>query len=200
MDRIVNPVSARLDRTELYQGSARRLASTSSGGDFRALVENAPAASTPAASSPAESTLAESKPVSGWASVVTAGRTGASPNEVAIPPVFEPEPAPTLESVFGASPWESAPSGQGPLGVYYYNPTYFATAATAEKVAQLIGGKVVQRNEFCGVGSPFQQNQPNNMVELPNGRVVNPGLVATFYMRGYPQSFIDRLLSIEANT
>jgi hypothetical protein len=105
--------------------------------------------------------------------------------------------SPTAESVFGANPWVANPGGQAPNGVNYsYNPYYFATPATAAKVAQMVGGKVVETNAITPFG-PFVQNQPNQMVQLPNGRLINAGLVASFYDHGYSQQFIDRLVTSE---
>jgi hypothetical protein len=108
--------------------------------------------------------------------------------------------APTPESVFGANPWESNPVGRNPDGSYYsYNPLYFATASTASKVAQMLGGKVVAMNDFTAPGSPFVQQQPNMMVQMPDGRLINAGLVAAFYTHGYPQSYIDGLIQQQIN-
>ncbi|HEY2013551.1 MAG TPA: hypothetical protein VGH38_08635, partial [Bryobacteraceae bacterium] len=84
---------------------------------------------------------------------------------------------PTAESVFGPNPWISNPTGTGPGGTYSFNPYYFATAQTAAKVAQMVGGVVVQSNQFTGSGGPFQQQQPNYMVQMPDGHMINPGLV-----------------------
>ncbi len=112
-----------------------------------------------------------------------------------------PQPAssaPTAESVFGPNPWINNPLGMGPNGnLYSYNPYYFATPQTAAKVAQMVGGTVVQANAFTPNGGPFSQMQPNQMVQLPNGRLINPGLVASFYTHGYPQSYIDQLVAAE---
>ena len=106
--------------------------------------------------------------------------------------------APTAESVFGPNPWVTDPTGMAPDGSSYgYNPMYFATAATAAQVAQMVGGKVVTGNEFTSADGPFQQQQPNQMVELANGTLINPGLVASFYTHGYPQSYIDFLVQNE---
>ncbi len=102
--------------------------------------------------------------------------------------------APTAQSVFGDNPWVTSPTGVGPAGTYSFNPIYFATSQTAEKVAQMLGGTVVQSNELASGGS-FGQQQPNEMVELPNGKTVNAGLVAAFYTHGYPQSYIDQLIA-----
>lgn len=108
---------------------------------------------------------------------------------------------PTAESVFGANPWIANPGGVGPNGVTYgYNPLYFATPATAAKVAQMLGGKVVEINAMTGNGSPFVQNQPNQMVQLPNGGMLNAGLIASFYNHGYPQSYINMLVANEVNS
>ena len=106
--------------------------------------------------------------------------------------------APTAESVFGPTPWVANPTGMAPDGSSYgYNPMYFASAATAAKVAQMVGGKVVTSNQFTSADGPFQQQQPNQMVQLANGTLINPGLVAGFYTHGYPQSFIDFLVQNE---
>jgi hypothetical protein len=106
--------------------------------------------------------------------------------------------APTAESVFGPNPWISNPTGMGPGGnVYSYNPYYFATPQTAAKVAQMVGGTVVQTYAFTPNGGPFAQMQPNQMVQLSNGRLINPGLVASFYTHGYSQSYIDQLVAAE---
>ena len=109
-----------------------------------------------------------------------------------------PNPAPTAESVFGPNPWMSNPTGTGPNGAAYgYNPFYFASPETAAKVAQMAGGTVVESNQFTGNGGAFTQQQPNLMVQLPNGHLINPGLVASFYTHGYPQSYVDQMVASE---
>jgi len=118
------------------------------------------------------------------------------------PPVVTPPappPPPTAESVFGDNPWIANPGGIAPNGVTYrYNPIYFATPATAAKVAQMVGGTVVETNAITPLG-PFQQNQPNEMVKLPNGQLLNAGLIASFYNHGYSQQYINMLVSNEVN-
>ncbi len=115
-------------------------------------------------------------------------------------PATAPQPAqpgspgyiPTLESVFGTENcWEAAPTGSGPNGVYSYNPIYFATQQTAQVVAQMLGGTVVQANAIAD-GGGFQQQQPNYMVQMPDGRQFNAGLVASLYDHGYSQGFINQ--------
>ncbi|MBZ5622778.1 MAG: hypothetical protein LAQ69_29190 [Acidobacteriia bacterium] len=109
-----------------------------------------------------------------------------------------PSPAPTAESVFGPNPWITNPTGVGPNGLTYsYNPYYFATPQTAAKVAQMVGGTVIQSNQFTPTGGAFFQQQPNQMVQLPDGRIINPGLVASFYNHGYSQSYIDTMIANE---
>ena len=61
----------------------------------------------------------------------------------------------------------------------------------------MVGGKVVQANQFTPGGGPFQQQQPNYMVQLADGRMINPGLVASFYTHGYPQSYVDMMVACE---
>ena len=121
-----------------------------------------------------------------------------------LPPATTPAPyapamAPTAQSLFGANPWMTNPGFLAPNGATYgYNPYYFATAATAAKVAQMVGGTVVAANAMAPYG-PFQQSQPNYMVQLPNGRQINAGLFASFYDHGYSQDFVDKLVASELN-
>ena len=61
----------------------------------------------------------------------------------------------------------------------------------------MVGGTVVQSNQFTPSGGAFNQQQPNEMVRLPDGRLINPGLVASFYTHGYPQSYIDQMVAAE---
>jgi hypothetical protein len=106
---------------------------------------------------------------------------------------------PTAESVFGDNPWVADPTGIAPNGESYgYNPLYFATASTAAQVAQMVGGTVVTDNELAP-GGGFLQQQPNEMVKLSNGTLINPGLVAAFYTHGYPQSYIDQMIANEVS-
>jgi len=109
---------------------------------------------------------------------------------------------PTAESVFGANVWMSDPIGLTPDGSSFgYNPFYFATPSTAQTVAQMIGGTVVARNMFTQPGNAFVQQQPNYMVRMPDGALINPGLVASFYTFGFPQSQINTMIAQEvANT
>jgi hypothetical protein len=120
------------------------------------------------------------------------------------PPAAAPTPpvstaAPTAQSLFGPNPWMTNPGGTAPNGVTYgYNPYYFATADTAAKVAQMVGGTVVQSNAITPYG-PFQQNAPNYMVQLPDGRQIYAGIFASFYDHGYTQEFVNRLVASEVN-
>jgi hypothetical protein len=112
------------------------------------------------------------------------------------PKAPNPRSVPTFQSVFGAQPWMTNPQGQGMGQTWSYNPWYFATKQTAETVAKMVGGKVVEKNDILPSG-PFSQLQPNQMVELPNGRTINAGLVASFYTHGYSQGYIDRMIAVE---
>ena len=112
---------------------------------------------------------------------------------------MSPVPAPTAQDVFGPAPWLNNPTGLAPDGtVYNYNSQYFATPQTAAAVAQMLGGTVVAVNEITSApGSNFQQQQPNQMVRLSSGALINPGLVAGFYTHGYPQSVVDQMIANE---
>lgn len=88
------------------------------------------------------------------------------------------------------------PVGKNPDGTLFgYNPWYFATRQAAAQVAQMLGGTVVASNEFTAIGSPFVQQQPNLMVQMPDGRMINAGLVASIYAHGYPQSYINQVIA-----
>ena len=107
--------------------------------------------------------------------------------------------APTAQSLFGPNPWMTNPGGVAPNGVTYsYNPYYFATEDTAAKVAQMVGGTVVKESALTPYG-PFQQNMPNYMVQLPNGRQIYAGIFASFFDHGYTQDFVNRLIASEIN-
>ena len=142
---------------------------------------------------PAGSNASQPQTFSSWfPGVITGGPS------VPVPDPVPPDPAPTAESVFGPDPWISNPTGMGPNGVpYSYNPFYFATPQTAAKVAQMVGGTVVQSYSFTPNGGAFAQQQATQMVRLPDGRMINPGLVASFYTHGYPQSYIKTLIDGE---
>ena len=106
---------------------------------------------------------------------------------------------PTAQSVFGDQPWMSDPQGSGPDGsTWDYNPIYFASSSTAAKIAQMVGGKVVEQNAITpSGGSLLQQTTMNEMVQLPNGSLINPGLVADFYDHGYSQNTINQMIANE---
>ena len=104
--------------------------------------------------------------------------------------------APTAQSLFGDAPWITNAGGSGAGVTYKYNPIYFATPQTAAKVAQMLGGTVVAENALTPSG-PFAQNQPNQMVQLPSGKLVNAGLIADMYNHGYTQQMVDKMLASE---
>ena len=100
----------------------------------------------------------------------------------------------------GPRPFMSSPSGSGPNGRFGFNPTYFPTLATSKAIAQMLGGKVVPKNDILSApGSHFKQNQPNYMIELPNGNVINPGPVAQAIALKQPRPMIDAIIDSEVN-
>jgi len=145
----------------------------------------------------ASTAAATADPVADFRSLFTPKTNGTT-----APVIQQPvqSPSPTAESAFGPNPWLTNPTGIGPDGsAYGYNPLYFATPDTAAKVAQMVGGAVVQSNQFTGNGGAFTQQQPNQMVQLANGKLINPGLVASFYTHGYPQYYVDQLVANEVS-
>jgi hypothetical protein len=170
-------------------------------------------ASNTAVPAPQSGTPSDSAPAPGFSAVfasiaAAAAAAGTTVASTASPTGATPGPAPatgatlggdSAESPFGENPWLADPTGSGPGGmVTNYNPIYFATQQTAQTVAQMVGGTVVSGNEITTApGSPFQQNQPNLMVQLPNGGLINPGLVADIYTHGWNTSFVDQQVANE---
>jgi hypothetical protein len=102
--------------------------------------------------------------------------------------------------VFGSNPYITNPGGTAPNGVTYsYNPTYFATRATADKLAQMYGGTVVEMNAITPYG-PFQQSHANEMIRFPNGNVVNAGILASYFDRGWSRDQINQAIAGEINS
>jgi hypothetical protein len=154
------------------------------------VVASAPQAATAAATVQAAS-------VASTAQAAVAASTPQTANTAADTPVADPSSIPTAQSVFGSQPWLAAPTGNNPDGTQFgYNPLYFATHQTAEQIAAMVGGQVVEQKVLAPNG-PIQQNTPNEMIKLSNGTVVNAGLIASFYTHGYPQSYIDRMIQDE---
>src|SRR5262249_27333066 len=99
----------------------------------------------------------------------------------------------TVESMLGSDPFMKDPGGVGPTGSYSYNPMQFATRATADKLAQMYGGTVVETDAMTPYG-PYHQNQPNELIQFPNGTVLNAGLMVSYFNRGYTQSQVDQFV------
>jgi hypothetical protein len=71
-------------------------------------------------------------------------------------------------------------TGTGPAGTTptSYNPYYYADTQTAQAIAQQLGGSVVQGDPFgFAPNSTFTAPQAN-MIQLPNGTVVDAGQIA----------------------
>ena len=181
-------------RPALAPRSGARPASTSTATtsvtkpDFRTLLNKQPVAASTTQTTPATPAVPATS-VHTIGSIMLGG-------PVVNPVVNEPVMAPTAESLFGSNPWISDAGGKGPAGSYSYNKYYFATPETAAKVAQMLGGKVVATNDITPFG-PFVQNQPNQMVQMPDGRLINAGIIASYFDRGATQQSVDALIKAE---
>ncbi len=94
------------------------------------------------------------------------------------------------QSPYGNSPFAANPGFTGPYGPGSYNPQTFATQGTAQQVASQYGGTVIS-NPSAGLlggvgGSPFQANQPQYMVQLANGTIIDPAKIASLYANAGP--------------
>lgn len=105
------------------------------------------------------------------------------------------------ENDFAGPKYDMAPQQQASGGytpayrqdVAGYNPSQYATTETANQLAQMLGGQVVQTQ--MGPGSPF--NVPNqNSLSFGSGSPLNAGLVAGMYQR-YPKAVADAMMQAE---
>jgi hypothetical protein len=118
--------------------------------------------------------------------------------------------APTAQQLFGESPWVTnpAPGAMGPHGPYTYNPEYFATGVTAERLCTIIelgaglpakSCKIVPVNAITPFG-PYMQNQPNLMIQLPEGSTKglrNAGLMAKFFQDFRSLEILNQAFTME---
>lgn len=170
---------AAADFAALFTASARQPAGVAV--SSAATTSAAAATTTPATSSPTKATPS----------------TASTANATPVAPADSSDDGPA-GPLFGPTPWLTDPTGSGPGPTTHYSQYYFATPQTAQTVASMVGGTVVSANEMVTApGSPFIQNQPNLMVQLPNGGLVNPGLIATFFTHQWPTSFINQQISNE---
>jgi hypothetical protein len=159
--------------------------------NFAALFGPRPAASTVTSKTPetmAALSVAETAAATGSASLKAAASSV---------PLTNAAGGPTAESLFGAEVFVTRPSGHGPSNTFWsYNPAYFASRQTADVLAKMLGGKVVERNAICPYG-PMVQDQVNRMIVLPDGRELNAGLVADIFNHGRGQVQVDQMLKEE---
>ena len=184
--------SIRVAPRPVYTPRARTTTTTQSGSqpDFLTLLKKQP---TVAAAPPATvATQATASVNPGTLGSVTVGTAAPVVN----PAPVESPAVPTAESVFGSNPWITNAGGNGPNGQYGYNKYYFATPETAAKVAQMLGGTVVAANDLTPYG-PFVQNQANQMIQMPDGRLINAGIIASYYDHGWSQKTIDTMVNGE---
>jgi hypothetical protein len=168
-------------------------AASSTGQDTQAPSFSAVFAQIAAAAAAAGTTVASTAPAAAGAA-----QSPATTSTPSIPTVTAADDDPA-GPLFGPNPWLADPTGESPNGtVTHYNPVYFATQQTAQTVAQMLGGTVTQSVQITTApGSPFQQDEPNYMVQLPNGGQVNPGFIADLYTHGWNQTFINQQIAAE---
>jgi len=113
------------------------------------------------------------------------------------PPVSKP---PSWTPVFQNASM-TGPDGQSwPL-----NSSYFATLDTAGRIAQMYGTGEVVTQPAGGTGGPFGANAQEYHIRLEDGRLVNAGMLASYYVRnpdnlypGVADRLIRNLLASEA--
>ena len=145
--------------------------------DFRQLFSGVVPLATPFTTQAASDAMNFGNPAPGTPAVSVASLGGiASPADatVASPPfvpVFQ-----TASVTDGTTVW--------PL-----NSQYFADQPTAQRLADEYGtGQVVQTPFFSG-GGPYSASSDQNEIVLANGRTVNAGVLASYYVRNPESEF-----------
>lgn len=164
--------------------------------DFRTVLRDQSVPAAAGTATPAGTIGTVSPP--GTIGTVTPWSPAAAATAPAAPAATASPMAATAQSLFGANPWCTDAGGTGPNSSYSYNSYYFATPQTAARVAQMLGGKVVEMDAITPFG-PFKQNQPNRMVQMPDGRLINAGVVAGFYDHGYTQQMVNKMIAAEVS-
>ena len=95
---------------------------------------------------------------------------GAAPPTTAPPKVQTPPPP------FVAS-YEQDATVSGPGGVEPLNPMEYATKDTADRLAAMLGGKVVESQ----LGGQYTNSVPERDIVLPGGKQLNAGLTARLF-------------------
>jgi hypothetical protein len=105
------------------------------------------------------------------------------------------QPAQPATSTSTPDLWETSVTGTGPFGsTSVYNPTQFATAQTAQQMAQIVGG---QEQDFT-LGGPYTTSSPIREIVGAGDNPLNAGLVADLFQKygdqqgSYAWTVIDR--------
>ena len=100
--------------------------------------------------------------------------------DVEEPLPFVPPFVPTFRSVSVGG------SKQGPLPA---NPYYFSSLETAKWIADKYGTGEVLQVPYGGTGGPFGASEMEYHIKLPNGHLVNAGILASYYDRNPESKF-----------
>jgi hypothetical protein len=125
--------------------------------------------------------------------------------------LFEPPPSPVVAQA--ATPGTASVSSEATFvpefqqnlqvvssygGSSSLNPLYFATRETADWIAKKYGTGEVVELPYAGTGGPYSADATEFYIKLPNGRLVNAGLLADYYRRMPEAQFpgmADRIIS-----
>lgn len=135
-------------------------------------------------------------------------KTKADARAATVPPPGQSQPPGSIPKTnpYGSNPYADSPGYTGPYGPGGYNPQTFASQQTAQQIAQQYGGTVVSGADtslLSAPGSPFQTNQPQYMVRLANGTVIDPAAIARVYsgaegqqggLTNYQQALVQDIL------
>jgi hypothetical protein len=140
---------------------------------------------------------ARSYPATTYAArTVSTSSTDRNPLTPAVPAAWLPtapsasEAAPQTTSTELELHWETEVTGTAPDGTRCsYNPRHFATAETADQLAEMLGGEVVEVN----LGDVFSRSAPERLIVVGEARL-NAGLVADLYSK-HPKEVADQMVA-----
>jgi hypothetical protein len=138
---------------------------------------------TPASTTPATAAATEVAPVNPLAGLVTAppAVTAASTsNSTSVQPGISALIGAIMNGSF--QPTDKTPSQlveNTPLGTVYDSPAYYASDQTAQQLAALLGGTVVQKVPFASSNAATTEPKAN-FIQLPSGQTVNAADLAYY--------------------
>ena len=160
-----------------------------------------PASST---STTAATEVAPVNPLAGLVTATPAVNAASTPGSTPLPVPAQPGIGALIAAIMNGSfqPTYKTPSQLAentPLGTVYNSPVYYASDQTAQQLATLLGGTVVQKVPFASSNATTTEPKAN-FIQLPSGQTVNAADVS-YYAKfgGYGAQWLAADLTQEIN-